>query len=990
MTQLHGFELVDEQPVTELSSVARLWRHEKTGAQLLSMVNDDENKVFGVSFRTPPADSTGVAHILEHSVLCGSEKYPVKEPFVELLKGSLQTFLNAFTYPDKTCYPVASTNLHDFYNLIDVYLDACFFPRITESIFRQEGWHYEVEGEEKRLSYKGVVFNEMKGVYSSPDSVLNEQSQQSLFPDITYGLDSGGNPEVIPDLTYEQFHRFHETYYHPTNGRFYFWGNDPEEERLARLNAVLERFDFLEVDSAVPLQVAFSEPRAIVTGYASGPASQVGSGDPDAEFDDEEGRDAGPGRAMFTVNWLLPETVEVELNFAFQMLEQILIGMPASPLRKALIESGLGEDIAGVGLEAELRQMYFSTGLKGITSESAEAVETLIFDTLRDLATNGIDPACVEAAVNSVEFALRENNTGRFPVGLAVMVRSLTTWLYGGDPLALLAFEKPLEALKARLAAGERVFEELITCAFLTNMHRSTVLLVPDSSLQEMRRAREDARLEAVRNSLDAAALEQVARGAEALRAAQEAPDDPAAVAAIPRVTVDDLPRENRPIPAALDALEGVQVMTHDLPTGGIVYADLGFNLAALPAGDLPYLPLLARCFTEMGTERRDFVELGMRIAAKTGGIEGDTLVSSHLETRRPVAQLFMNAKATVDNADALFDLLREVLLEVRLSDRERFRAILLEEKARAEEQLVPSGHAVVMARLRACFSQAGWVNEQTDGIAYLQFLRELTTRVENDWPGVLAALESVRAHVVRRSEAMLNITVDEAGWRAVMPAAQALLAALPATPAHETSYAGWGPHAAPSDEAFLIPAQVNYVGKGVSLYDLGYAYHGSANVIFKHLRMGWLWDKVRVQGGAYGAFAAFDRASGTLAQVSYRDPNLLKTLDVYDASADYLRTLSLGKDELEKAIVGAIGELDAHLLPDAKGAASLARHLTGDTEERRQRMREEILSTTEAHFRAFGDVLAEAAGRGVVCVLGGAGVREAAQDKGWKLEELL
>lgn len=968
MTKMYGFELVDEQQVTELATVARMWRHTVTGAQLLSMVNEDENKVFGVSFRTPPKDSTGVAHILEHSVLCGSEKYPVKEPFVELLKGSLQTFLNAFTYPDKTCYPVASTNLQDFYNLVDVYLDACFFPRITESIFQQEGWHYEVE--DGRLSYKGVVFNEMKGVYSSPDSVLGEQSQQSLFPDMTYGLDSGGHPAVIPDLTYEQFHNFHETYYHPANGRFYFWGNDPEEARLALLGKLLDRFGPLQVDSAVPLQPAFSEPRAIVHGYAAGPAQ------------DEE-----QARGMFTVNWLLPETVDVEMNFALQMLEQILIGMPASPLRKALIESGLGEDIVGAGLETELRQMYFSTGLKGIRPEDAPVVEALVFDTLRGLAENGIDPACIEAAVNTVEFSLRENNAGRYPVGLSVMVRALSTWLYDGDPLALLAFEKPLADIKARLAAGERLFEELITCGFLTNNHRTTVLLVPDEALQEARAQQEQDRLAAVRDGLDDAALREIEARAAALQAMQEAEDDPEDVALIPRVTVEDLPVTNKHIPSEMSTLNGVQVMTHDLPTAGIVYADLTFDMRCVNDELLPYVPLLARCFTEMGTTRRDFVELGMRIAAKTGGIDGDTMVTSVLDTRAPVVKLLFNAKATVDNADALFGLLGEVLLEVHLDDKERFRAILLEEKARAEEQLVPSGHAVVMSRLRSHYSVAGWVSEMTDGIAYLNFLRKLTAQFDAEWPAILERLVTLRGMLVRRNGTMLNITVDDAGWKRVAPHAESFLATLPDA---EQPDGLWSPVYTLHNEAFAIPAQVNYVGKAANLYDLGYTYHGSANVIFKHLRMGWLWDKVRVQGGAYGAFAAFDRISGTLAQVSYRDPNLSKTLATYDGSAQYLRTINLGKDELEKAIVGAIGELDTHMLPDAKGAAAMSRHLVGDTEERRQQMREEILSTTLNHFRAFGDVLDAAASGGVVCVLGGAGVREAAQDAGWNVTDLL
>ncbi|MDL2207697.1 insulinase family protein, partial [Desulfovibrio sp. OttesenSCG-928-M16] len=455
----YGFTLERDEEISELTSTARLWRHAQSGAELLSFSNSDENKVFGVSFRTPPADSTGVAHILEHSVLCGSEKYPVKEPFVELLKGSLQTFLNAFTYPDKTCYPVASANLNDFRNLVDVYLDAVFFPRITEDIFHQEGWHLAPEGDD--FIFKGVVYNEMKGAFSSPESVLSRHCLHALFPDTVYALESGGDPKDIPSLSFKAFRAFHSKYYHPSNARFFFWGDDPEEERLARLASLLERFSVLQPDSAVDLQTPLGTPRRLSVPYA-------------ASKDDAH---------MVVVNWLGPDVMDIEAVLAFQMLEHILLGMPASPLRRALIESGLGEDLAGQGLETELRQLCFDAGLKGVAQENVEAVEQLVLDSLRTLVEQGIAVQMAEAAVNSVEFALRENNSGRFPVGLSVMLRSLTTWLHNGDPLAPLRFEAPLAAIKAALARNERYFETLITRWLIDNPHRVTVVLAPDPGL---------------------------------------------------------------------------------------------------------------------------------------------------------------------------------------------------------------------------------------------------------------------------------------------------------------------------------------------------------------------------------------------------------------------------------------------------------------------------------------------------------------------------
>ncbi|MDO5483889.1 MAG: insulinase family protein, partial [Desulfovibrionaceae bacterium] len=568
----HAFSLLREERLAEVGGMARLWQHDATGAQLLSICNADENKCFGVSFRTPPSDSTGVAHILEHSVLCGSKKYPVKEPFVELLKGSLQTFLNAFTFPDKTCYPVASANLQDFYNLIDVYIDAVFHPRISEDIFRQEGWHVEAESPDTPWSYKGVVYNEMKGVYSSPDSVLAEQSQQAVFPDTLYSLDSGGNPEVIPDLTYQAFHDFHSLYYHPSNARFFFWGDDAEEKRLAIVAEALKEYTARPVDSTIPLQPRRESPRLVEVPYAA------------AE---------GEKRAMFTVNWLLDERGNVGQAMLMEMLEHILEGLPGSPLRRALISSGLGEDTTGCGLETDLRQMYYSTGLKGVLPTDVQKAELLIFDTLAALVEEGIDAAAVEAAVNTVEFAYRENNSGRFPRGLAAMIQALSTWLYDGDPLAPLAWEAPLADIKARLARGEKVFEAAIREHFLENSHRVTVVLLPDTGLGKARLDAESARIAAVQEA--AGPEERAALTAEThrLQEVQTTPDTPEALATIPALGLEDLPRENARIPREQSTLPQT-CLCHELPTRGIAYTSLLLPLPALPDRLIPLLPLFA------------------------------------------------------------------------------------------------------------------------------------------------------------------------------------------------------------------------------------------------------------------------------------------------------------------------------------------------------------------------------------------------------------
>ena len=955
MTTIEGFERLRVEHIQELQTQAQLLRHVQTGAELLSLINDDENKVFGITFRTPPKDSTGVAHILEHSVLCGSRKYPVKEPFVELLKGSLKTFLNAFTYPDKTCYPVASQNVQDFYNLIDVYLDAVFYPRINPFIFQQEGWHFELDDLDGELNYKGVVFNEMKGAYSSPDSVLFEYSQQALFPDTTYGLDSGGNPKRIIELTFEQFKAFHEQYYHPSNARLYFYGNDDPVRRLALANEYLNAFERLPVDSSITLQPLFDRPKRIIKAYAS--ADTQGSSDQPVR------------RGMLTMNWLLGETTDAELNFGLHVLQYILLGMPGSPLRKALIDSGLGDDLAGVGLEGELRQMYFSTGLKGIDPQAADQVEELILNTLQNLAGQGIDPQTTEAALNTIEFRLRENNSGSFPRGLNLMLRALTTWLYDADPLSLIAFEAPLQGVKNQLAANPRYFENLINRAFLGNPHRATLILEPDPNLASKEEAAEREQLKAVRASLPPAQLQEVVANTRELKRLQELPDLPEALQTIPTLKIEDLDRTNKPIPQALLEKEGVKVFYHDLFTNGIVYLDAGFDLHCLKQEHLSFLPLFGRTLVEMGTEREDFVALTQRISQKTGGIRPELFTSASKIDEKGALWLFLRGKCMLPQVGEFLAIMREILLTVRLDNRERFRQMVLEEKARQEQKLVPGGHQIVNLRLRSHFSEAEWVAEQMGGVTFLFFLRDLARKVEDDWPGVLAVLEDLRQTLIKRENMILNVTLDEANWFKAETRLTDLLREFPCSQAAPGQT--WRPEHSPRFEGLVIPAQVNYVGKGANLYDQGYHFHGSAQVISGYLRTSWLWERIRVQGGAYGAFCMFDRLSGTMTFVSYRDPNLLKTVDNFDRSVEFLRTVDLNDNELTKAIIGAIGHLDTYLLPDAKGYVAMLRHLTGDTEEDRQRLREEMLATTAADFRAFAEVLERLRTEGIVKVLG-------------------
>jgi Zn-dependent M16 (insulinase) family peptidase len=943
-----AFDLVRDETIPEISSEVRLYRHKKTGAEVLSFLNDDENKVFGITFRTPPEDSTGVAHILEHSVLCGSRKYPVRKPFVELLKGSLHTFLNAMTFPDKTAYPVASQNLQDFYNLVDVYLDAVFFPLISEDTFRQEGWHYEADGTQMPLAFKGVVFNEMKGAYSSPAALLGKLSQQTLYPDNAYGVNSGGDPKAIPDLTYAYFKRFHERFYHPSNSRIVFYGDDPADRRLELLDTYLSQFDAAPVDSSVKLQPRWSEPRQVTGTYSATEA--------------EPGKKTG----MVTVNWMLDEIEDSETVMALNVLEHVLVGNSAAPLRKALTDSGLGEGLTGSGIADDFRQPFFTVGLKGIDAPDKDRVEALILDTLARLAKDGIDRATIEASMNSYEFAVRENNTGSFPRGMALMFRTMRGWLHGGDPFEALSYEKPLSSLKAKIAAGEPVFETLIAERLVANQHRTTVLLTPDTEQAAREAAEERARLNAAAAAMDEKARADIVAETAHLKALQEATDPPEALAKVPTLGLKDLDRTNKPVPIERGTIAGARLYTHALPTNGIIYLDIGFDLRRVPAQLVPYLSTFSRALFQTGTAKEDFVSLTQRIGRSTGGVGASRHVSMMRDHKNVAAWLFVRGKAVPDKAEELLAIISDVLASAQFGNRERIRQMVLEEKAGFESSLAGRGSGLAAGRLGASLNHASWFNEQTGGISYLFFLRDLIKQIDSDWLKVEAALVALRDILIDRDSMVVNVTTEDSIWQGFRPQLEAFVASLPVS---KMPVEAW-PLAAPKSEGLTFPAQVNYVAKGANLYAFGYEHTGATSVALQHLNTTYLWDKVRVQGGAYGGSAGFDPLSGNFVFTSYRDPNLIETLKAYDGAPAFLKQ-GIGEQDLVRSIIGVIGQVDAYRLPDAKGHISLIWELTGNDEANRQKRRDEILGARAADFKRFADVLSTLSQEARIVVMG-------------------
>jgi hypothetical protein len=929
----------------------------------------EENKTFGVVFRTPPETSNGIAHVLEHSVLCGSRKYPLKEPFVELLKSSLQTFLNAMTFPDRTCYPVASCNLQDFYNLIDVYLDAVLHPRAVKDplVLAQEGWHYEVEDKEDPLTYKGVVFNEMKGVYSNPDGSHRRFANQMLFPDNAYGIDSGGDPTVIPSLTFDYLKEFHGKHYHPSNAKFWFYGDDAPDKRLELLNNFLSEFDKIQVDTAVMPQPLFTEPRRAVNEFAVG--------------QDED----TTKKTMASVNWVLSGgQLDTKTKLALSFLDYLLTGTAAAPLNKALVDSGLGSRVIGGGLSDGLIQPTFSIGLKDIQSEDVGKVEELVTETLSRLAEQGFDSDAVKAAINTIEFQNREMNTGSFPKGLALLFAAVDNWNYDNDPFENLKFEKPLEELKGRLERGEKVFEDLIQEFLLGNQHKVTVESHPSKEMNSKIEETEKAELAAHRSTLDDAAVEQLISETRALKHIQETPDDPAAMKTVPRLTLSDIPKEAPKIPTEIrkSANHSYVALVHAMETSGVIYADLAFSLASVPEDLHPLIPMFTASLTQLGTSEGDFVSLTKRIGMHTGGLRVSPMALNKRGEAEAASFIVIRGKTMAAQVDELLALVKEIALGVDWSNQERFVQLLRQAKSGAQSGLIASGHSVASTRLSARTSKAGWLNEQWGGLSQYEYLSQLLEEVEGGgWDAVSAKLQALQSFIFNQAATtVLNITADGENIDAVQAKMEQFTSELPKSgvDGRETLHPSVGHHA----EGIVVPTQVNYVAKGANLYEAGYKFHGSALVISKFLGTTYLWDRVRVSGGAYGGFCSFDHRSGDFKFLSYRDPNLAQTWKTYDGAPDFLKDIHLDEDELNKAIIGCMGDIDSYMLPDAKGYQAMLRHLLGESEEYRQKLRDEVLSTSLEDFKNFGKALEAVAEKGALCVVGSKDAIEAVQDE--------
>lgn len=946
----HGFRLLRETEVPEADVTAYEFTHEKSGARLLYLKTTDDNKVFSITFRTPPTDDTGVAHIVEHSTLCGSRKYPLKEPFVELVKGSLNTFLNAMTYPDKTMYPVASRNDKDFQNLMDVYLDAVFYPAMRENpqVLMQEGWHYEIESPEAPLTYSGVVYNEMKGALSSPDDLLESKIMASLYPDTTYHYESGGDPQAIPQLTQQKFIDFHARYYHPSNSYIYLYGDLDIDEKLRYLDReYLSQFDRIPVPSQIKAQPPFSGLRRLTEQYPVG-----------ADEDTKE-------KTFLSLNWKVGKAADAKTMLALAILEQALLRSQAAPLRKALVDAHLGKDVDSE-FETDLMEPFFSIIINNSEGERQETFYRTVMDTLRTLATQGLDRTLMEASLNRFEFKAREADFGSAPKGLIYNIRCLRSWLYDGDPLDYLFYEETFQQLRAGLEDG--YFEQLIKTYLLDNPHVTLLTLAPSTTLAAAKEQAMQQELAARKRAMSAANIKDVIEGTRALKQRQQTPDTPEALATIPVLKLEDIRRKAYELPLSLGELAGRKLLESDVETNGIVYLTFYFDASRVAQADLPYAYLLCALLGSVDTEKHSYMELANLTDLHTGGLSYDLGAYTYKDAPETFLPKFrVKAKALTRKLPELLSLLEEILLTSRFTDGKRLRELLEQEQVSIEMNMQRSAHNVVASRLAAYFTKAG-AYEDEGMLPYYEFVKAFL----KDFDASLVRMQEAMARVVPRLFGGMGLAVSLTVAAADAPAAKAelghFLQALPAQDYPEEAY-----HfpLKKRNDAFLSASQVQYVGKGANFKQLGFAYTGAMRVLETLLRYGYFWTKIRVQGGAYGAFTRF-RRDGQLYFGSYRDPNLKETLAVFDGTAEFVRNFEATDREMLKSIIGTMSAVDLPMTAKMKGEAAAECYLRGITYEDRQQSRDEILSTRQKDIRALAPLVDACMHENAICVFGG------------------
>ena len=948
---LAEYEILDEHRVEDVQSDGFILRHKKSGARIAILSNNDDNKVFYIGFRTPPEDETGVPHIIEHTTLCGSKKFPVKDPFIELAKGSLNTFLNAMTYPDKTVYPVASCNDQDFKNLMDVYLDAVFNPNITkyEEIFKQEGWHYELTGKDDELKINGVVYNEMKGAYSSPDEVLSSQIYRSLFPDNTYSKDSGGNPEYIPKLTYEAYLDFYHKYYHPSNSYIYLYGDMDVVERLEWLDKeYLSLYDYKKVNSEINKQPAFDEIKNVEAQYS-------------ITMDDSQ-----ENKTYLSYNRVVGDSLDEMLYQAFDVLDYALVSSPGAPVKQALIDAGIGDDVYG-SYDAGILQPVFSFVAKNANASQADEFESIIESTLKEVVKTGINKEALLAGINSSEFKFREADFGQFPKGLLFGLNCLDSWLFD-DMKPFIHLECLGTFAKLRKAVDTDYFEKLIQEYLLDNTHGSSVTVKPKRGLGNEREEALAKELSDYKASLSDEEIKKLIEDTEHLKKYQEEPSSDEDLRKLPMLTRADMKKNAMPFSNIEDELSDVKVVRHDIESNGIDYISFLFDAGDFAQSELGYLGFFTNALGLVSTEKYSYTDLANATNIYTGGISTGTASHPDIKDRNNfVFKLEVKLKVLEKNLDKALELMEQMLLSSDFTDTKRLGELVAQIKARLQANLSSSGHLVAAMRSMSSFSRYALYQDELKGIAFYRSICHIEKELSESPKSVSDKLAAIAKKLFARNRMLISFTGNNEAYGNAKPSLEKVIAGFDKMSAVGNQAEV---HFNTAKEAFIDASQIQYVAKTGDFICEGYEYTGALRLLRIILSYDYLWINVRVKGGAYGCMNTFLR-SGESYFVSYRDPNLSDTLDVYDRIPEYIKSFSPDERDMTKYIIGTFSALDTPMNPEAKGSRSLSAYLEGITYEQIQKERNEILNAQPEDIRRLADLVEAVLKKDSICVIG-------------------
>ena len=951
---IHGlaeYEILDEHRVEDVQSDGFILRHKKSGARIAILSNNDDNKVFYIGFRTPPEDETGVPHIIEHTTLCGSKKFPVKDPFIELAKGSLNTFLNAMTYPDKTVYPVASCNDQDFKNLMDVYLDAVFNPNITkyEEIFKQEGWHYELTGKDDELKINGVVYNEMKGAYSSPDEVLSSQIYRSLFPDNTYSKDSGGNPEYIPKLTYEAYLDFYHKYYHPSNSYIYLYGDMDVVERLEWLDKeYLSLYDYKKVNSEINKQPAFDEIKNVEAQYS-------------ITMDDSQ-----ENKTYLSYNRVVGDTLDEMLYQAFDVLDYALVSSPGAPVKQALIDAGIGDDVYG-SYDAGILQPVFSFVAKNANASQADEFESIIENTLKEVVKTGINKEALLAGINSSEFKFREADFGQFPKGLLFGLNCLDSWLFD-DMKPFIHLECLGTFAKLRKAVDTDYFEKLIQEYLLDNTHGSSVTVKPKRGLGNEREEALAKELSDYKASLSDEEIKKLIEDTEHLKKYQEEPSSDEDLRKLPMLTRADMKKNAMPFSNIEDELLDVKVVRHDIESNGIDYISFLFDAGDFAQSELGYLGFFTNALGLVSTEKYSYTDLANATNIYTGGISTGTASHPDIKDRNNFVFKFeVKLKVLEKNLDKALELMEQMLLTSDFTDTKRLGELVAQIKARLQANLSSSGHLVAAMRSMSSFSRYALYQDELKGVAFYRSICHIEKELSESPKSVSDKLAAIAKKLFARNRMLISFTGNNEAYGNAKPSLEKVIAGFDKMSAIGNQAEV---HFNTAKEAFIDASQIQYVAKTGDFICEGYEYTGALRLLRIILSYDYLWINVRVKGGAYGCMNTFLR-SGESYFVSYRDPNLSDTLDVYDKIPEYIKSFSPDERDMTKYIIGTFSALDTPMNPEAKGSRSLSAYLEGITYEQIQKERNEILNAQPEDIRRLADLVEAVLKKDSICVIG-------------------